>query len=91
LQKANSQTFAAKFEEKSLQIIQKRCIMDGETLICATWSDAEGEFLSLANHNNSGSHVLDDKKPKHTALIFCKEEILIKMLNLVALLEQNYL
>jgi len=36
--------FTKKFEEKSLQFIQKRQILDGETLTRATQSDAEREL-----------------------------------------------
>jgi len=44
LQKGRSLIFATKFEEKSLQLIQKRSILDGETLIRATQSHAEREL-----------------------------------------------
>jgi len=44
LQKGNSQEFTKKFEEKSFQFIQKRQILDGETLTRATRSDAEREL-----------------------------------------------
>jgi len=45
--KGTAQEFTKKFEEKSLQLIQKRQILDGETLTHATRTDTERELQAF--------------------------------------------